>query len=153
MKRAWQLASAVFLAFSAFVLYTSFEYRYFDRLGPGPGFFPLWLSGIAAVLSAVLFLQVTLGRVPLPSAEGLIPTRAGARRVLLILAGLVAALVLLEPLGFRLTMLAFMLFLPLALGIRNYVAVGALAVAGSFGVFHLFYYVLKLPLPMGIFGI
>jgi hypothetical protein len=27
------------------------------------------------------------------------------------------------------------------------------AVAGSFGIFHVFYYWLKVPLPMGMFGI
>lgn len=153
MKRAWQVASVAFLVYSAFVLYSSFEYRFFDRLGPGPGFFPVWLSGIMLALSGALLVQVTLNRVSLPSDEGLIPDRAGATRVLVILVALLAALVLLDPLGFRLAMLLFVGFLPLALGIRNYLAVAVLALVCSFGVFHLFYYILKLPLPIGMFGI
>jgi hypothetical protein len=40
-----------------------------------------------------------------------------------------------------------------ALGIRNWIVIPIVALAGSFGVFHVFYYWLKLPLPIGIFGI
>jgi len=60
---------------------------------------------------------------------------------------------LLEPLGFRLTMLAFLAALLVALGARSAVAVSLTALAGSFGVFHVFYYWLKVPLPIGAFGL
>jgi hypothetical protein len=41
----------------------------------------------------------------------------------------------------------------LVLGARSPVAVLLTALAGSFGVFHVFYYWLKVPLPIGVFGI
>jgi hypothetical protein len=61
--------------------------------------------------------------------------------------------VFLNPLGFRVSLLLFLFFLPIFLGVRNWLVIPILAVAGSFGVFHVFYYWLKLPLPIGIFGI
>ena len=69
------------------------------------------------------------------------------------LVALTAAAALFEPLGFRLTMLPFIAGLLLALGARSPIAIAICAVAGSFGVFHVFYYWLKVPLPIGAFGI
>ena len=69
------------------------------------------------------------------------------------LVALAAAAALLEPLGFRLTMLVFVAGLLVALGARSPTAVGLTAAAGSFGVFHLFYHWLKVPLPVGALGI
>ena len=49
-------------------------------------------------------------------------------------------------------MLLLILFLLLALGARNRIAIGVMALAGSFGVYYLFYDLLKVPLPAGILG-
>lgn len=58
-----------------------------------------------------------------------------------------------SPLGFRITALLFIAGLLLALGAKQWIAVSATAIAGSFGVFHVFYYWLKVPLPIGLLGI
>jgi putative tricarboxylic transport membrane protein len=50
-------------------------------------------------------------------------------------------------------MLPFVGGLLLALGARSALAIALCAVAGSFGVFHVFFYWLKVPLPIGTFGI
>jgi putative tricarboxylic transport membrane protein len=71
----------------------------------------------------------------------------------MILAALGLVLVLLNPIGFRISLLLFLLFLPFALGVRNWLIIIIVAVAGSFGIFHAFYYWLKVPLPIGFFGI
>jgi hypothetical protein len=70
-----------------------------------------------------------------------------------VVAGLLGATLLLEPVGFRLTLLLFNAYLLVALGARTWWVVAAFAVAGSFGVFHVFYHWLKVPLPVGAFGI
>jgi len=70
-----------------------------------------------------------------------------------VLVALIAAAAALEPLGFRLTMLVFIPGLLVALGARSWIAIAICAVAGSFGVFHVFFYWLKVPLPIGEFGI
>ena len=69
------------------------------------------------------------------------------------LVALALAAALFEPLGFRLTMLLFVPSLLIALGARAPIPVLACALAGSFGVFHVFFYWLKVPLPIGVLGI
>ena len=50
-------------------------------------------------------------------------------------------------------MLPFIAVLLVLLGARSLLAILLTAIAGSFGVFHVFYYWLKVPLPVGTFGI
>jgi putative tricarboxylic transport membrane protein len=153
MKRAWQIMCLAFVAAAVVTLFSSFGYSYKDRLGPGPGFFPVWLSLITGGLSLALFAQVTWGRkAPFTPGSPLPEDRAGTIRIFIILSALVGSVVFLELLGFRITLLLFLLFLPLALGIRSWLLILILSLLGSFGVFHVFYYWLKVPLPMGVLG-
>ena len=153
MKRAWQIMSIAFVALSAFMIVLSYEYPYKDRLGPGPAFFPVWMSIITGALSLALFIQTTWGKNVSNPAVTLLPGREGMVRIIVIMAALVGCLVLLSPLGFRISLFLFLLFLPFGLGAGNWWVTLIFAVAGSFGVFHVFYYWLKVPLPMGMFGI
>ncbi len=70
-----------------------------------------------------------------------------------VLIALTAAAALFEPLGYRLTMLPFIVGVLLILGARSPIAIALTALAGSFGVFHVFYHWLKVPLPIGAFGV
>jgi putative tricarboxylic transport membrane protein len=153
MKRAWQIMSWAFVAAAVVTLVASLVYPYKDRLGPGPGFFPIWLSLITGVLSLALFAQVTWSRKPPFSPGSPLPKdRPGAIRIFIIFAALVVSVALLEPLGFRITLFLFLIFLPFALGMRNWGVVLIFSLLGSFGVFHVFYYWLMVPLPMGVLG-
>ena len=153
MKKAWQISSIFFLVLSILILIHSFEYSYNDKLGPGPGFFCVWMSIITSVLSIALFLQSSLSKDLFSDAEDLIPERAGILRIVLILVALIFLTVFLTILGFRISMLLFLALLPTALGARNWLMISLFALAGSFGIFHVFYYWLKLPLPVGVLGI
>ena len=64
-----------------------------------------------------------------------------------------AAAALIEPLGFRLTMLLFIAGLLACAGRALAVRHRVTALAGSFGVFHVFFYWLKVPLPIGALGL
>jgi putative tricarboxylic transport membrane protein len=123
-----------------------------DRLGPGSGFFPFWLGVTGAAFSLALLGLSLRGHVIGEGGEVLWPDRAGAVRALLLLGGLVAAALALEPLGFRLTAAGFTALLLFGLGSRRYLLVLALAAASGWGLFHIFYYWLKVPLPVGTFG-
>lgn len=153
MKRAWQITCIAFVVLSVFTIVLSLEYPYKDRLGPGPAFFPIWLSIITGALALALFFQTTWGGSVADAATKLLPERQGAWRIIIILSALLACLALLELLGFRISLFLFLLFLPLALGVDNRWGTLIFAVAGSFGIFHVFYYWLKVPLPLGVFGI
>jgi putative tricarboxylic transport membrane protein len=138
---------AIFVA----ALVTSLDYSLTDALGPGPGFFPFWLSLIGALMTVALLVQDA--RSPTISTARILPDRLALLQGGGVLLALAAAAALLEPLGFRLTMLLFIAGLLLALGARSPSAVLLTAAAGSFGVFHVFYYWLKVPLPIGALGL
>jgi putative tricarboxylic transport membrane protein len=113
---------------------------------PGPGYAPL----ICAAALAVLGLLVTLRRDGLPIAE----LRWGeARHAALILGAGVFAALALERIGFRLTTLAILVFLLGVVERRSPLAVAAVAFAISFGGYYLFWNILRVPLPIGPFGI
>jgi putative tricarboxylic transport membrane protein len=143
MKRGWQAAVAVLLLVFAFFGYESLRLSLRDALGPGPGFFPFWLSLAGGALGLTLLLQIARGSAGFEIQS----LKFELRPVALVLAGLAVATAALEWLGFRPVMLLLLVYLLLALGARNWVAITLFALAGSFGVYHLFGGLLKVPLP------
>lgn len=152
MQRGWQVACVCLLGLFLAALVTSLDYSLRDALGPGPGFFPFWLSLTGAALTVGILVQVSRSA---PDAETatILPRGQAALQAGLVVVALGVAAALIEPLGFRLTMLTFLGGLLVVLGARSVVAVSLTAIAGSFGVFHVFYYWLKVPLPIGAFGL
>jgi len=143
MKHGWQAAVAVLLLVFAFFAFESLRLSLRDALGPGPGFFPFWLSVVGGLLAVVLLVQVGRGRAEFETDT----LKFELRPVALVLGGLVVATALLEALGFRIAMLLLLIYLLLALGVRNWIAIALFALAGSFGVFHVFTGLLKVQLP------
>ncbi|MGC8811489.1 MAG: tripartite tricarboxylate transporter TctB family protein, partial [bacterium] len=121
--------------------------------GPGPGFFPFWLSLIVIVLSLGLLLQTSFSKTPPYGSGSPLPNQIGAKNILIILIALAICTGLIEFLGFRISLFLFLFFLPFFLGARSLAINLIFALIGSFGVFHVFYYWLKVPLPMGILGL
>ena len=151
MRRGRLVACVCLLGIFLSALVTSLDYSLTDALGPGPGFFPFWLSLIGAVLTLAILIQDVRSRDIDPSS--LLPSGQAMLQGGGVLVALALAAALLEPLGFRLTMLAFIAGLLLALGARSPTAIVLTSLAGSFGVFHVFYYWLKVPLPVGALGL
>ena len=152
MKRGWQAASIAFILIFGWFGYESFQLSLSDAIGPGPGFFPFWLSVAGSVFAAALLAQVSAGRGDI--AEGTLTVdRAGMRSIVLTLAGLAIATALLDVAGFRLCMLLLIAYLLAGLGVRNWLAISICAVGGSFGVYHVFFDLLKVPLPVGVLGL
>jgi putative tricarboxylic transport membrane protein len=148
MKRGWQAALAVLLVVFAFFAFESLRLSLRDALGPGPGFFPFWLSVVGGLLGLVLLVQAARGTLEFET-----PTlKFELRPVALVLAGLIVATAALEAIGFRLAMVVLLPYLLFVLGVRNWLAMGIFSLAGSFGVYHLFSGLLKVPLPVGIFN-
>lgn len=152
MKRGWQVAAAALLAIFAFFAYESLQLSLRDALGPGPGFFPFWLSVIGGALTVILLVQLGRNTVGIEAAA-LTFNRPAAWAMAGLLAGLVVGTALFEPLGYRLSMLLVIVYLLVILGARNWLLIALLAIAGSFGVYHVFFDLLKVPLPTGFLGI
>jgi len=151
VRRGRLVACVCLLGIFVLALLTSLDYSLIDALGPGPGFFPFWLSLIGAVLTVAILVETARSH-NIPTGS-ILPSRQAALQAGGVLIALIAAAALLEPLGFRLTMLLFIAGLLLALGARSLPAIVLTALAGSFGVFHVFFYWLKVPLPIGALGL
>lgn len=152
MKRGWIVASIAFLALFCITIWQSTSLPLLDELGPGPGFFPLWLAVIGAVLSGLLIVETARGPADPPETT-LVPDRSAVFRVLSVVAMLALGAALLDLLGWRLMALIVAGALLPALGARSPIAIGLFALTAGFVVFHVFYYWLKVPLPIGVFGI
>jgi putative tricarboxylic transport membrane protein len=157
LKRGWIAASGIFLVLFGGAAYMASKLALLDALGPGPGFFPLILGILGAVLAALLIertaRQPAAEVVENGDVEPLVPDRAAMFRMASIVVLRAATVVARDRIGNRRTALAFLALILPALGVRNVLAIAIVAVAGSFGVFHAFYYWLKVPLPIGMFGI
>lgn len=153
MRREYLWASVGLLLGAGLTCVEALRLRYYTPLGPGPGFFPFWLAlALGACALGLLLQAIRMPKSALVPSDGLWPDRRGAAKIGAVVASLVVTIFLLEPLGFRLTMLGVYVFLLLALGRRDYWLIAVVALAGSFGVYHLFVDLLQVPLPPGAFG-
>ncbi|HEX2987750.1 MAG TPA: tripartite tricarboxylate transporter TctB family protein [Chloroflexota bacterium] len=152
MKRPYQITAVVFILFAAFIARDSMELKFYTALGPGPSFFPFWLSVLMMILAAMMFFNATFKNAG-PMPDDFWASKVGYLRMLAIFLAISFAVFFMETIGFRLTMLAFYLFLLFALGRQNLIVTAIVAIAGSWGVFQVFTEYLKVPLPIGIFGI
>ena len=148
MRRPNQIAGAAFLLLAVWVAWQALKMRFYSHLGPGPGFFPFFLALALGIVSLAMIVQATIGESEPMPAE-FFPDRRGVLRVLAVFVALALTAALLEPLGFRLTMFAALVFLLVALGQQSWIVTLAVATAGSFGAFLLFDRWLRVALPTG----
>jgi putative tricarboxylic transport membrane protein len=110
---------------------------------PGPGYFPLVLSGLVALFGTLLI--VSGGDGPALASAGW----SRWRQPVAVFATCVVAALALERLGYRLTMTAALLFLLAVVERKGLLVSAVLAVGLAFGSFYLFSTVLRVPLPLG----
>jgi putative tricarboxylic transport membrane protein len=146
MRRVYQIASLVFLAFGVYLVVKSRQMEYYANLGPGAGFFPFWLGALLSVLSVIWLVQSSIGPKE-PLEEGFIPNRQGIIRLLSVIVALVLFSWVVETLGFQLTMFVFLATLLMTLGRQNLIITAAVALGGSFGVYYVFTQWLDVTLP------
>lgn len=146
MQRIHQSAALFFTAFSAFIVWESWNLEYYTPLGPGPGFFPLWLGALMGGLSLFWLVQVSSRR-GRPKEGAFLPERDGLVRFLSVLGAMIAATLLMDVLGFQLSMLLLLLFLLLIPGRQPLWLTLIIALLGSVGIYHLFGSYLDVQLP------
>ncbi len=120
-----------------------------DAGHPGPGFFPFWLAvGLSMVALALL-----LARRPAAPPPAVVPGRRVRRdRVVLALAASTLYAFALQPLGFVLSTLLFLLFMLSAIEPRRWASSIAIATATSAACHLLFKVWLDVQLPAGPWG-
>jgi len=150
-RQGWLIATGLMLALCLFFLWQSWLLPLTDKLGPGPGFFPFWLSLVGAIFSLLLLIGVLRrSMAEYEAADSQLPDGYGIRRIAAILASLAVATLLMDVLGFQLTMLGFNAILVVLLGERRWPVIAVFAVAGSFGVYYIFTRWLDVLLPPGV---
>lgn len=145
------VVAAVVVLTGAVTIIGSLPLGYWTALGPGPGFFPLWLGILLAVLGvvwAVTEMRTWRAGAPARAAdEDEEPPEYSLRTASAIVISLVVLAACLEVLGYQLSMLFFLLFHLLVLGKRGLLLSIVVALVGSFGVFMIFTLLLGVPLP------
>ena len=133
------------------VLWQATALPYLSPTGPGPGFFPLWLAVIGAVLAGLI--AVNARRTPgLPAGPTEHGGRAGLLRIALAAGGLVVTIALIPVLGLILAVLVYLLFLALAIE-RLSLPVGIGTSVGTMAfVYIVFARLLRVPFPTGPLG-
>jgi putative tricarboxylic transport membrane protein len=150
MKRPYQITALILLILSALISYESLQLKYYTRLGPGPGFFPFWISACLAVLAIVMFYQATFRKSD-PRPDDFFDSRLGYLRAIGMCVAWIWATIMLERLGYRLTMLVFFPFLLLTLGRARWYMIVLVTLMGSVAIFYIFTISLSAPLPVGPF--
>jgi len=151
MRRNYLISAGLFLLVAIFIAYGAVRLKYYTQLGPGPGFFSLWLSFFLAIASLAMGIEAW-GKPPEKEIDTFLPQREGLIKIGSVLLSLIFTIVMLEPLGFRLTMVTIYIFLLWILGQRG-ISTLLIALAGSFGVYQIFVDLLSMPLPIGFLGI
>ena len=151
MRLVYLAIGLAFLAVSVYVMVVAFALEYYTPIGPGPGFFPFWLAASLAVVTVVWLVRVYLKpSEPLP--EGFLPSKSAVSRLVSVLGAMVLFVLLGEVLGFRITMLGFLLVMLYVLGRQSALVAIAVALAGSFGAYHLFHDWMGVHLPLATIG-
>jgi len=141
-----QLSGLILFALALFAGWENRTYPIGSLQEPGPGYTPL----VIAVFLAIVGLAIAFGG---RRSQPLVETRwPEAQRALMILAACAAATCALEPLGYRITIAALLVFFLGVLERRRPLPVATVAVGFSLLSFYFFATLLHVPLPRGPFG-
>ncbi|HWO42151.1 MAG TPA: tripartite tricarboxylate transporter TctB family protein [Candidatus Eisenbacteria bacterium] len=152
IKNAADLISGVCLAaFGAYVLSAASRLSYFSEVGPGPGFFPFWIGIGLVFLSFWLMLPSCLPRrMAAKKTE-----RAGWKptgKALTAWLAIIAAVALLERIGFGLSFAFLTIFLLRGLEQRPTLIAFTVAVGLAAAFYAIFTLALGVRLPAGLWG-
>lgn len=148
MKKAGVWAGIITLVYAIIIFQQSLSLEYSTRLGPGPGFFPLWLSGILIVLTLCYIVDSI--RHDVIKVSEILPGGKASQNIVSTVAGLILFPIVVSYLGFVIsaTMLQFIMF------VRDFKWYTALGISVSISVMLLvvFQSLLGVSLPVNDFG-
>ncbi|MEU7003251.1 tripartite tricarboxylate transporter TctB family protein [Nonomuraea sp. NPDC046570] len=172
MTKAPRILSLALVALAGAAIIGSLQRDVWTDLGPGPGFFPLVVGGLLLVLSVALTVELvrhpdddsrelaTDGRPPAPVRGGTADPEEKPRTRLgnvpgpiLVVSALVVALMLMNVLGFRISIALLVLFVLAVVERMRLLHAAGLALAISFGSFYLFADLLDVQLQVSGWGL
>ena len=138
-----QAAGGAFILLAAFVIVESRKLPFGSLSDPGPGYWPVVLAVALAVFGlAVIVLGAASPR--LAASEW-----TGSRKAIAILGACGFVALALDRLGYRLTIVAVVVFLLGIIERKHPLLVATAAIALSFGTHYLIDHLLNVPLPRG----
>lgn len=138
----------VILLFASGVFWQSLQFEYYTEKGPGPGFFPLWLSGGLALFS-IIYIGTSIKNEVIPISD-IIPKGKDLGNILTLLIGTVIFLLIINYVGFVLAS-SLLLFSVLRRFYKWYVGIG-ISIGVSVCLFYIFHTLLGIPLPVNLLG-
>jgi len=149
MKNAGALVGFLILIFAGTLFFQALSYDYYSDYGPGPGLFPLWLSGLLIVLSIAYIIDCYKKNII--QLKDVLPKGAGLRKIILIMVSLVVFYFLAPYTGYSVAGIIMLMIL----FIREYKWYWGLgiSVVVTGVLFYTFYSVLNVPLPVNSFGL
>ena len=152
--KSYVIIGGVLALLGGFIFYSSFQWKYYTRMGPGPGFFPFWIGLLLAALG-ILLGAIHLnalrneGKTGETSGEPIF-TAPRLKKVGLVAFALIGCSLLLNGLGFILSIALFSIFLMQIVGKWGWVKSVCLSAGVSTGLYWGFKILLHIPLPSGI---
>jgi hypothetical protein len=141
-----QISGLILFALAVFVGWQNRTYPLGSLQEPGPGYTPLLIAVFLGLMGFVIAIK---GRTSPPLSDMPWPE---ARRALTILAACAAATYALEPLGYRITIIALLVFFLGVLEHKRPFAVAAVSIAFSLLSYYFIGTLLRVPLPRGVWG-
>lgn len=142
------LTGICLLVYSGILFYQSWGLDYYTPMGPGPGFLPLWLSGILFVISLFYIAECIKGEGI--SLKELFPRGGMLYDMVFMFVGLCFTGLFLEEVGF-VTCGSLLLFLMTFRKYKWYYALPS-SIVITFIIFTVFQTCLGVPLPINEFG-
>jgi putative tricarboxylic transport membrane protein len=144
------IAGACLAAFGIYVISVASRLPYVSDVGPGPGFFPLWLGiGLMIFASYLMLSSVSALKKESPSDPS---TWQASGRALAGWFGLMVAIALLGWIGFSASFVFLTIFFIVALERRPFLLSAGVAIGLAVGFHLLFVMALDVSLPTGRWG-
>jgi putative tricarboxylic transport membrane protein len=156
-RKAYIIAGGILLLLGGWIIFTSFSWRYYTSLGPGPGFLPFWIGLLLSGLGVLMFvINIIALRQCGAKEQGAYSehlfTVSRLKNVGLTAGPLAGCIILLKWLGFILAISLLSLFLLQIVGKWGWIKSIILSVIVSVGFFWICKSLLYLPLPVGLLG-
>lgn len=151
MRRADQITAVILLIFSVAVIEGGRRMPPSGTFGPGAGFLPFWLGTVMGILSIILLVNAC--REPVQASDGSpFPKGRGLVAILETVGALGLFILLLETLGFLLSIALLTAFLLRVVEREGWMISLGVALANAAGLYVVFQVFLGVSLPKTIFG-
>lgn len=147
MKKA-EIFFALFLLGAGLLMFIiSLDYPYSTQFGPGPGFFPVWISGFMILFSLIFLIKLFRSNI----SGAFFNHPDSLKTLILFIVGLIITIILIPILGLILSLGLFCLFAFRLFDKHSWKGSVGVSV-GAMVIFYLIFVIwLKVPLPTGIF--